>query len=124
MSYLVDLDSVAPIDVWGEAVRARSVSGERLSFALVELAPDAIVPEHRHEHEQMGMVVSGTVTMTVDGETRTLGPGGTWRIPSNRPHDLVNGPDRALVIDMFAPVREDWDALPRVDPRPIPWPGR
>jgi quercetin dioxygenase-like cupin family protein len=124
VSYLVDLDAVAPIDVWGEAVRARTVSGDRLTLALVELAPDAIVPEHRHENEQMGMVVSGTVTMTVDGERRLLEPGGTWRIPSNRPHDLITGPDGALVIDVFTPIREDWDALPRVEPRPIPWPGR
>jgi quercetin dioxygenase-like cupin family protein len=124
VSYLIDLDAVAPIDVWGEAVRARTVSGDRLTLALVELAPDAIVPEHRHENEQMGMVVSGTVTMTVDGETRTLEPGGTWRIPSNRPHDLVTGPDGALVIDVFTPIREDWDALPRVGPRPILWPRR
>ena len=123
MSYLVDLDGVPPVDVWGETVRARSVSGERLTLALVELAPGAVVPEHRHENEQMGMVVSGTVTFTVDGETRTLGPGGTWRIPSNRPHDLVTGVDGALVVDIFAPRREDWDAMPHIAPRPVRWPG-
>jgi quercetin dioxygenase-like cupin family protein len=124
VSYLVDLDAVPPVDVWGEAVRARSVNGERLTLALVELAPDAVVPEHRHENEQMGMVVSGSVTFTVDGETRTLGPGGTWRIPSNRPHDVVTGPDGALVVDVFAPAREDWGAMPHLAPRPVAWPGR
>lgn len=121
MSYLVDLDAVPPIDVWGEAVRARSVSGERLTLALVELAPGAVVPEHRHEAEQMGMVVSGSVTFTVDGETRTLGPGGTWCIPSDRPHDVVTGPEGALVIDVFAPTRADWEAMPHIAPRPIRW---
>lgn len=124
MSYLVDLDAVPPVDVWGETVRARTVNGERLTLALVELAPDAVVPEHRHENEQMGMVVTGSVTFTVDGETRTLGPGGTWRIPSNLPHDLVTGPDGALVVDVFAPTREDWDAIPHLAPRPVAWPGR
>jgi unsaturated pyranuronate lyase len=121
VSYLVDLDDIPPIDVWGEAVRARSVSGERLTLALVELAPGAVVPEHRHEAEQMGMVVSGSVTFTVDGETRTLGPGGTWRIPSDRPHDVVTGPDGALVIDVFAPIRADWEAMPHVASRPVRW---
>lgn len=124
MSHLVDFDAVPPVDVWGETVRARSVNGERLTMALVELAPGAVVPEHRHENEQMGMVVSGSVTFTVDGETRTLGPGGTWRIPSNRPHDVVTGPDGALVVDVFAPAREDWDALPHIAPRPVAWPER
>ncbi len=124
MSHLVDFDTVPPVDVWGETVRARSVNGERLTLALVELAPRSIVPEHRHENEQMGMVVSGSVTFTVDGEVRTLGPGGTWRIPSNRPHDLVTGLDGALVIDVFAPAREDWDAMPHLAPRAVAWPGR
>lgn len=124
MSHLVDLDAVPPVDVWGDSVRARSVNGERLTLALVELAPGSVVPEHRHENEQMGMVVSGSVTFTVDGETRTLGPGGTWRIPSNRPHDVVTGPDGALVVDVFAPAREDWDALPHIAPRPVAWPER
>ncbi len=69
----------------------------------------------------MGMVVSGSVTFTVDGETRTLGPGGTWRIPSDRPHDVVTGPDGALVIDVFAPTRADWEAMPHIAPRPVRW---
>ena len=124
MSYLVDLDAVPPVDVWGEAARARSVNGERLTLALVELAPNAVVPEHRHENEQMGMVVSGSVTFTVDGETRTLGPGGTWRIPSTLPHDVVTGPEGALVVDVFAPGRDDWEAMPHIAPRPVDWSSR
>jgi quercetin dioxygenase-like cupin family protein len=124
VSHLVDFDAVAPFDVWGDSVRARTINGERLSLAIVELAPGSIVPEHRHDHEQLGMVVSGTVIFTVDDETRTLGPGGTWRIPSNRPHHVVTGPDGALVIDVFAPIREDWQAMPHLAPRPVRWLGR
>ena len=118
MSFLVDFDDVPPLDVWGPAVRARSINGERVTLALVELAPDAPVPEHRHENEQMGMVITGTMTFTVDGETRTLGPGGTWRIPPNRPHHAVAGPEGAVVVDLFAPLRTDWDERPHLDPRP------
>ena len=124
MGYLVDLDDVRPVDVWGETVRGRSVNGERMTLALVELAPDAIIPEHRHENEQMGMVVVGSITFTVDGETRRLGPGGTWRIPSNQRHDAVAGPAGALVVDVFAPTRSDWDDLPHVEPRPVDWSAR
>ena len=122
-SYLIDIDDLEPIDVWGEIVRARALHGERVTLALVELAPDAVVPEHRHDNEQMGIVITGQMTFTVDGETRTLGPGGTWRIPPSRPHDAVAGPDGALVIDVFTPTRHDWDALPHGAPRPVDWPG-
>jgi quercetin dioxygenase-like cupin family protein len=109
MSNLVDLADVAPFEVWGDAVQARKIEGEQVTLAVVELAPGAVVPEHRHPSEQLGMVIRGTMLFTVDGETRELGPGGTWRILGNRPHDAVAGPDGAVVIDVFSPIRSDWD---------------
>jgi quercetin dioxygenase-like cupin family protein len=120
-SHLVDLDAVPVVEVWGDTVTARAIDGERVTLALVDLAPDAVVPEHRHENEQMGICITGSITFTVDSETRALGPGGTWRIPSDRPHHAVAGPNGALVVDIFAPARTDWDSLPHVAPRPIDW---
>ena len=122
MSNLVDIGDVPALDVWGEAVQARVISGENASLAVVELAPGAVVPEHRHAHEQLGMCLVGTITFTIDGERRELGPGGTWRIPSNRPHDAVAGPDGAVVVDIFSPVRADWSALPVSARRAPRWP--
>jgi quercetin dioxygenase-like cupin family protein len=121
-SNLVDLAAIPPFDVWGEAVRARRVQGERLTLAIVELAPNAVVPEHRHDNEQLGMVIVGNVRFTIDGETRDLGPGGTWRILSNLPHTVSVGPEGATVIDVFAPVREDWDRFELLPPRQPNWP--
>ena len=124
MPNLVDLETIQPFDVWGEAVRARRVQGERLTLAIVELAPNAIVPEHRHDNEQLGMVIVGSVRFTIDGETRDLGPGGTWRILSNLPHTVEVGPQGATVIDVFAPVRADWDRFPLLPVRQPNWPPR
>jgi quercetin dioxygenase-like cupin family protein len=121
---LVDIDTVPAVDVWGDAVIARVIAGDRASLALVELGPGAVVPEHHHEHEQIGMCVEGQITFTIDGVSRALGPGGTWRIRSNRPHDAVAGPDGAVVVDIFAPTRDDWDTLPRSAPKPPRWPRR
>ena len=50
MSNLVDIGDVPALDVWGDSVQARVITGANASLALVELQPDAIVPEHRHEH--------------------------------------------------------------------------
>jgi quercetin dioxygenase-like cupin family protein len=124
VSNLVDFDSLPVIDVWGAAVRARRVEGERITFALVELAPDSIVPGHQHVAEQLGMVVEGSVQFTIGDERRELGPGGTWRIPSNVPHQVTAGPAGATVIDIFSPTRTDWDALPITPARPTSgWPS-
>jgi quercetin dioxygenase-like cupin family protein len=125
MSNLRDIAMEPVIDVWGAAVRARRVEGERITLALVELAPNAVVPGHQHEAEQMGMVIEGTVRFTVGDEQRELGPGGTWRIPSNTPHQVSVGPGGATVIDIFNPTRSDWDALPMSPASPpVRWPRR
>jgi quercetin dioxygenase-like cupin family protein len=124
MANLIDVEAVPVIDVWGDTVRARRIEGERITLALVELAPDSIVPGHRHENEQLGMVITGNVTFTIGDETRDLGPGGTWRIPSNVHHQVSVGPGGAVVIDIFAPTRADWDALPSNPPTTPIWPAR
>jgi quercetin dioxygenase-like cupin family protein len=121
MSNLVDLETVAPFDVWGEAVRARRIEGEQVTLAVVELAPNATIPEHRHPQEQLGMVITGTMRFRIDNEVRELGPGGTWRILSNRPHEATAGPDGAVVIDAFSPIRSDWN-FELLEPRPTVWP--
>ena len=123
MPNLVDLADMLPIQVWDDVV-ARRVQGEHLTLAVVELAPGAVVPEHRHANEQCGLVIEGEVTFRIGEEERVLGPGGTWRILGDRPHDVVAGPEGAVVIDVFTPVRSDWDDRVVVEPSPAPrWPA-
>ena len=109
MSNFQNLADLQLLQIWGDTVTARRVQGERITLAIVELEPNAVVAEHRHAAEQLGMVIRGQMHFTVDGETRDLGPGGTWRILGYRPHDVVAGPEGAVVIDVFTPVRSDWD---------------
>ncbi|HSL98365.1 MAG TPA: cupin domain-containing protein [Candidatus Deferrimicrobiaceae bacterium] len=124
MSNLRDLADLPLLEVWGEAVRARRLDGERISLAVVELAPNAVVPEHHHPAEQLGLCITGSIQFTIADETRDLGPGGTWRITSEVPHEVVAGPDGAIVLDVFTPPRSDWDELPVLDPPPAPrWPA-
>ena len=122
MSNLIDITDAPLLALWGETVRGRRIQGERLTLAVVELAPNAVVPEHRHEQEQLGMVIKGEVDFTLDGETRHLGPGGTWRILSNLPHNVNAGPDGAVVLDIFNPTRDDWDDRAIVEGSVPRWP--
>jgi len=110
-----------PLAIW-DGVLARAVKGERLTLAVVELEPDAVVAEHKHENEQLGIVLSGSMVLRVGGDQRELGPGDTYRIESNTPHDAVASPVGAVVIDVFAPRRDDWDAADQLEPRPPRWP--
>ena len=114
-------DSVRPYRIWAGAV-ARAVVGERLTMALIDIEPNSDVPEHAHENEQLGFVVLGHVTMVIAGESRTLGAGETYSIRSGVRHSASTGPDGATVIDVFAPVREDWEKAPREEPSRGAWP--
>jgi quercetin dioxygenase-like cupin family protein len=114
------IGKLAPQQVW-DGVVSRAVHGERLTMGVIELDPDSVVPEHRHANEQLGMVLAGSLRFRVADETRELGPGDTWSIPADVPHDVETGPDGAVVLDVFAPVREDWKTLDRVE-RPSRWP--
>jgi quercetin dioxygenase-like cupin family protein len=67
-------------------------------------------------------VLSGSLRFRIGGETRELAPGGTWSIPSNVPHAVEVGPEGAVVIDVFAPTRDDWKAIEPGTPRPPRWP--
>lgn len=121
MNAFRDLSELDPKRVW-EGIHARMVAGERLSLAVVELDPGAVVAEHTHEHEQLGLCLRGSMHFRVADETRDVAPGDTWSIPSNVPHQATAGPEGAVVIDVFAPVREDWVSLAPAEPRSPRWP--
>jgi quercetin dioxygenase-like cupin family protein len=116
-----ELSELPPRQIW-QSVAVRTVDGERLTLGVVELDADALVPEHQHTHEQLGMVLQGSLEFRVGEEKRQLGPGGTWRIPSNVPHEVKVGPEGAVVVDVFAPVREDWGGVEPTSPRQPRWP--
>lgn len=121
MDPLRDLSELELQQIW-DGVAARAVHGERLTLAIVELDSHSVVPEHSHDHEQLGVVLRGSVTFRVGNEKRDLQAGGTWRIPSNVPHEVRAGPDGAVVVDVFAPTRDDWHERERLERRPW-WPS-
>jgi quercetin dioxygenase-like cupin family protein len=83
-------------------------AGKNMLFSVVTFETNAIVPDHSHHHEQMGVMLSGRLRFTVGGVTRTLGPGDTWRIPGGIVHTVaaIDGP--AVALDVFHPIREDY----------------
>ena len=121
MSAFDDLTAMSPLAIW-DGVVARVVNGERLTLAVVELDPGAVVAQHSHDNEQLGIVLHGSITLHVGQEERELAPGGTWRIDSDTPHDAHAGPQGAVVIDVFAPRRADWDEAERREPHRPRWP--
>lgn len=121
MSAFNDLGAIPPQRIW-DGVVGRTVHGDRITLTYVELEPGVTVPEHSHENEQHGMVLTGSVTFTVGGETRELGPREAWCITANVPHSVVVGPGGAVFLEVFSPVRDDWSGLAPVEARAPRWP--
>jgi quercetin dioxygenase-like cupin family protein len=121
VSAFADIGEVAPQQIW-DGVLGRVVHGERITFGLIELEPDSLVPEHGHENEQVGMILQGSLTFRVGDEERELAAGATWRILANTPHEVRTGPDGAVLIEVFSPPRHDWEAIERQEPRRSRWP--
>ena len=89
-------------------VRIRTFWGKEILLSIVDLAADAVIPSHSHPQEQAGIVVSGKLGLTIDGETRWIRPGDTYIIPSGVEHSGRTGDTPARVLDVFSPVREDY----------------
>ena len=121
MSAFGDLDDLAPLRIW-DGVAARAVEGERVTFAVVELDAGAVVPEHAHDNEQLGVCLQGSMRFRVGDETREVRPGSTWSIPPNVPHDVEVGSDGCVVAEVFVPGRADWGDRERDEPRVPRWP--
>jgi quercetin dioxygenase-like cupin family protein len=122
MGTFTSFASERPYKIWTGAV-ARAVHGDRITMAAVDLDPDVEVPEHRHHNEQLGFVLRGRVTMVIAGEARELRPGETYTIPADVPHSARSGPEGATVMDVFAPVRADWEKAERLEPSRGGWPA-
>ena len=121
MGAFEDLASIPPQGIW-ERIAARSRHGEELTLSVVELDPGAVVAEHSHPNEQLGIVLTGAIDFRVGDERRELGAGGTWLIPSHTPHEATAGPEGAVLIDVFAPPRADWSSIEPEESRPPRWP--
>jgi quercetin dioxygenase-like cupin family protein len=89
-------------------VNLRAVGGEKLMISYVTLEPGSVVELHSHPHEQMGLLLEGELTFTIGGVTRLCQPGDIWRIPGGVPHTCTPGATRAIAIDIFTPVREEY----------------
>ena len=100
-------EDVAPFEL-APGVTGRPLFGEGAMLNLIEFEPGATVPQHSHPHEQLGLVLRGMQALVVDGVARELGPMEGYVLPGGVEHSAYCGPEGALVLDVFQPVRDDY----------------
>ena len=79
-----------------------------MMLSVVDIAPHAVVEEHHHPHEQVGIVLEGRAVFFIGPEQKTLGPGDLYRIPGQVRHKVIALDQPVKALDVFYPVREDY----------------
>jgi quercetin dioxygenase-like cupin family protein len=80
---------------------------ETNTIAFFKIAGGAVLPTHNHVHTQTTTILSGTLEVTLNGVTNQYGANEVLHILSNEPHSVI-ALTECMVIDVFAPVREDY----------------
>lgn len=83
------------------------VHGEKTLMGRFEVAKDAKIPPHKHEHEQTGLLLSGKLLLTIDGEEHAVDTGDSWCIYGGSEHSVI-ALDDSVVVEVFSPVRKDY----------------
>jgi len=105
----VRLDAVHAFEL-ASGVSGQPLFGDGAMLNLIRFEPGAVVPLHSHPHEQLGIVLEGMQALVVDGVPYELEPFQAYVLPGGVEHSAYCGPDGALVLDVFTPVREDYHA--------------
>jgi quercetin dioxygenase-like cupin family protein len=83
----------------------RPVTTETVMTNFVTFEPNAVAPDHHHIEQQIAIVLSGELTLTVGGRTRVMHGGDCVVIPPHVVHGGFAGPQGCTALDVFTPPR-------------------
>ncbi len=90
-----------------EGIALHAIGGEQALLCRVTYEPGKQVPLHSHEHtEQVMLILDGSLTMTIEGETRELRAGDVVVVNRGLQHAL-HSEKGATFIEALSPVPLD-----------------
>ena len=89
-------------------VRARIFPGTHLMLSVVELEPWSESPVHAHPNEQWGVCLEGEWIRIQDGREFPVSVGDFWETPPHVAHGGRTLGQRCVILDIFAPPREEY----------------
>jgi quercetin dioxygenase-like cupin family protein len=87
--------------------RKTLVYGNNTLLSEFKLAKGKMLPMHKHPQEQTGYLVSGHISLIIEGERHDMKPGDSWTINGNLEHGAEIKED-SIAVEVFSPVREDY----------------
>src|SRR3989440_9160710 len=89
-------------------VNARVCTGVHGMLSHVTLEPHSTSLVHSHPNEQWGVCLEGEWIRIQDGVEHHVKAGDFWQTPPNVPHGGRTIDTRCVVLDIFAPPREEY----------------
>jgi quercetin dioxygenase-like cupin family protein len=96
-----------PVEPLNDRIGRQMLNGDAMTLARILLAAGAVVPRHSHPNEQIATVLSGRLRFALGDEERVVCAGEGVLIAGDVPHE-VEALEDSVVLDAFAPRREDW----------------
>lgn len=97
-------DSIEPMDGVSLKSMAHGSSTHLVEFSI---QPGTMLAEHSHPQEQTGYLVSGAMTLTINGIPHQVEPGDSWCIPENVAH-CAEIHQESKIIEVFSPPRQEF----------------
>ena len=104
---VVEFDSVQSTSPEPGVTRRIIARGGELMAVHVSFEKGAVGSIHKHPHEQVSYVVSGSLEYYEGGKKCVIRTGDSYFVPANVEHGVVALEDSVL-LDIFTPQREDF----------------
>jgi len=86
------------------------VSTEKITVSFLTMNPGIYFEIHRHEAEQVMVVLDGAIDEIIEGKLYPTKKGDVILLPSNTEHGGYGSEQGCTVIDIFCPPRQDFVA--------------
>lgn len=113
-----------PVELVREGLSRTAIRGDGSIVSINWFEPGfRSAGQHRHPHDQLALVLTGTLAFFVGEQTFELTAPAALHIPADVPHGAEpRGSERVLNIDIFAPIRDDFRYLTSYQDAPHPDP--
>ncbi len=86
------------------SIATPSLGADEVSVVKQVQQPGGFNPEHSHDHEEVMLMQSGAVTLTVDGVEHVLEEGDTAIVPAEAVHQIANRGEAPASWMLIAPA--------------------
>lgn len=94
-----------PVEEPFPGVRRQALSTRRATVSRYTFGPAASFPLHRHPQEQITLIESGSVELTIAGDRVDLGAGDWSVVEPDVEHGITAGAEGAIVFAIVSPPR-------------------